>query len=105
MNGVAGGLLPFHMILGALTGSTKHDELIIRAYVAAGAQRAYLNGLGEQGGCRELATPRHRGHFTSRQSTTARQSPGFRRYAISKRPVDHEGNVARASSERAASQA
>lgn len=59
MNGAAGSLLPFHSILGALTGSTKHDELIIRAIAAGAAQRAYLKGLGESRGCAWSATPIH----------------------------------------------
>jgi hypothetical protein len=59
MNGAAGSLLPFHSILGALTGSTKHDELIIRALAAGAAQRAYLKGLGESRGCPDPASPLH----------------------------------------------
>jgi hypothetical protein len=59
MNGAAGTLLPFHSILGALTGSTKHDELIIRAIGAGAAQRAYLKGLGESRGCSQPSTPLH----------------------------------------------
>jgi hypothetical protein len=60
MNGAAGSLLPFHSILGALTGSTKHDELVIRAIAAGAAQRAYLKGLGESHGCADPAMPLHR---------------------------------------------
>lgn len=60
MNGAAGSLLPFHSILGALTGSTRHDELIIRAIAAGAGQRAYLKGLGESRGCADPAMPLHR---------------------------------------------
>jgi hypothetical protein len=59
LNGAAGNLLPFHGYIGALSGSSKHDELIIRAIGAGAAQRAYLKGLGEARGCPEPASPRH----------------------------------------------
>jgi len=59
LNGAAGNLLPFHGYIGTLSGSSKHDELIIRAIGAGAAQRAYLKGLGEARGCQNPAAPRH----------------------------------------------
>jgi hypothetical protein len=58
-NSAAGGLLPFHGYIGYLTGSSKHDALIMRALNAGSTRRAYLKGLGEGQRCPEPATPRH----------------------------------------------
>ncbi len=58
-NSAAGNLLPFHGYIGYLTGSSKHDQLILRALNAGSARRAYLKGLGEAQRCAEPATPRH----------------------------------------------
>jgi hypothetical protein len=60
LNGFTSNLLPYHGYVGALTGSSKHDELIIRAIGAGAAQRAYLKGLGEAHGCPMPASPFHR---------------------------------------------
>ncbi|MGH7024429.1 MAG: hypothetical protein ACREEB_12695 [Caulobacteraceae bacterium] len=57
-NGAAGNLLPFHGYIGVLSGSSKHDELILRALDAGAARRAYLKGLGEARDCPAPATPR-----------------------------------------------
>ena len=59
LSGFAGNLLPYHGYVGALTGASKHDELVIRAIGAGAAQRAYLKGLGAAHGCPGPATPRH----------------------------------------------
>jgi len=59
MNSAAGNLLPFGGYIGTLSGSSKHDELIIRALGAGAAQRAYLKGLGEARACPAPATPHH----------------------------------------------
>ncbi len=58
-NSAAGSLLPFHGYIGYLTGSSKHDQLILNALNAGSARRAYLKGLGEAQRCAEPATPRH----------------------------------------------
>lgn len=58
-NSAAGNLLPFHGYVGALSGSSKHDELIIRALGAGSARRSYLKGLGEARRCPAPASPRH----------------------------------------------
>lgn len=59
LNGAAGNLLPFHGYVGTLSGSGKHDELIIRALDAGSARRAYLKGLGEAVHCPAPASPHH----------------------------------------------
>lgn len=60
LSGFAGNLLPYHGYVGALTGSSKHDELVIRALGAGAAQRAYLKGLGEAHSCPDPAAPHHK---------------------------------------------
>ena len=58
-NSAAGSLLPFHGYIGYLTGSSKHDQLIMRALNAGSSRRAYLKGLGEAMRCPAPAAPRH----------------------------------------------
>jgi hypothetical protein len=58
-NSAAGSLLPFHGYIGYLTGSSKRDQLIMRALNAGSSRRAYLKGLGEAQRCPAPAAPRH----------------------------------------------
>ena len=60
LSGFAGNLLPYHGYVGVVSGSSKHDELVIRALGAGAAQRAYLKGLGEAHGCPDPAAPHHK---------------------------------------------
>jgi hypothetical protein len=58
-NSAAGSQLPFHGYIGFITGSSKHDQLILRALNAGSARRSYLKGLGEAQRCAGPASPRH----------------------------------------------
>jgi hypothetical protein len=59
IHGAADWLLPYAGFVRTLSGSQRHDQLIIEAITAGSVRRGYLKGLGESRRCPRPARPVH----------------------------------------------